>query len=580
MKRYTQVCSIATLIGAAVAAQAGTNADVVLLHGRIITMDSRDQVAEALAIADGRIMQVGRDREIQQLVGPATQVMDLRGRGVTPGLIDAHAHVLSTGLSELFEIDLSDTRNMSDIIRRVAQKAEALKPGEWILGGGWDEGKLAEHRYPSAAELDHVAPANPVWLYNTTGHFGVANAAALKLAGIGAATPAPAAGVIERGADGQPDGILKESAMDPILAALPPYSQAQRALAVGHMVEIAHSEGMTGFKDPDIDQDDWAAYRNAAAEGRLNEYVCVLFHTPPTPDGAASTLAQIRAAQHDVTALSNSTLGVCGAKIYMDGSGVGRTGWMYADWNRSYSDTDVDTGNHGFPALDPTLYRRQVELFVAAGVSVGTHAVGDRAIDWVVDTYAEALRSRPTQGLRLAIIHANIPTDHAIAAMADLQKRFDSGIPETQPEFIWWLGDAYPASYGAARSLRMIPLRAYLDKDMIWAGGSDANVTPLPARYGLWASVARESLNGSYGRTPFGMAQSVDIHAALRSYTIWAARQLFIDKETGSLERGKFADIAIWDRDLYKIHTAQLKDIVCDATIFKGKLVYERNVSK
>jgi predicted amidohydrolase YtcJ len=578
MKGYAQICSTAMLIGAATAAHAGTQADLVLLHGHVITMDSRDQVAEALAIADGRIMQVGSDRKIQQLVGPATQVMDLQGRGVTPGLIDAHAHVLSTGLSELFEIDLGDARKISDIMMRVAKKAGALKPGEWILGGGWDEGKLAEHRYPTAAELDHVAPANPVWLYNTTGHFGVANAAALKLAGIGAATPAPAAGVIERGADGQPDGILKESAMDPIMAVLPPYSQAQRALAIGHMVQLAHSEGMTGFKDPDIDQDDWEAYRSAAAEGRLNEYVCVLFHTPPTPDGATLTLAQIRAAQHDSTGLGNSTLGVCGAKIYMDGSGVGRTGWMYADWNRSF--TEVDLGNRGFPALDPSLYRRQVELFVAAGVSVGTHAIGDRAIDWVADTYAEALRSTPARGLRLSVIHANIPSDHAIAVMADLQKRYDSGIPETQPEFLWWLGDAYPASLGAARSQRMVPLRAYLDRHMIWAGGSDADVTPLPARFGLWASVARESLNGTYGRTPFGIAQSVDIHAALRSYTIWAARQLFIDQVTGSLEQGKFADIAIWDRDLYKVPTAQLKDLACEATLFRGKLVYERAASR
>ena len=449
--------------------------------------------------------------------------------------------------------------------------------GGYPVGGGWDEAKMSEHRYPTAAELDRAAPANPVWLYNTTGHFGAANSAALRLAGIGASTPAPVAGVIERGADGLPDGILKESAMDPMLAVIPQYSLEQRRQAIGHMLQATHSEGMTGFKDADIDQRDWEAFRSVAAEGTLSDYVCVLFHTPPTFDEAKVTLAHIRAAQRDVAALRNPTLGVCGAKIYMDGSGAGRTGWMYADWNRSF--TEVDVGNKGFPALDPDLYRRQVEFFVAEGVSVGTHAVGDRAIDWVADTYAEALRLTPAKGLRLAVIHDNIPTDHAIDVMADLQRRFDSGIPETQAEFLWWLGDAYSASYGPARNQRLIPLRAYLDRGMIWAGGSDANIAPLAARYGLWASVARQALIGTNGKTPFGTAQSVDIHAALRSYTIWAARQLFIEKQTGSLERDKSADIAIWDRDPYSIPTVQLKDMVCESTIFQGQVVYERVAS-
>jgi predicted amidohydrolase YtcJ len=557
---------------------AATSADTVLLHGRIITMDAKDRVAEALAISDGRILKVGTDRDIKALVGPATRVIDLHGRGVTPGLIDAHAHVLGTGLSELFELDLSDTRHMSDIMDLVARRAAAAKSGEWILGEGWDAGKLSERRFPTAAELDRAAPANPVWLENTSGHFGVGNSAALRLAGIGATTPAPAAGVIERGPDGAPDGILKESAQDLMLGILPPYSAAQRRQAVDHMLEVAHSEGMTGFKDPDIGQDDWEAYRGAAADGHLDEYVCVLFHTPPSLDEAQATLARIRAAEHDLAALRASTLGVCGAKIYMDGSGVGRTGWMYADWNRSY--TDIDTGNKGFPAVDPQIYRAQVDLFVQAGVSVGTHAVGDRGIDWVVDTYAAALRAHPTHGLRLAIIHANLPTDHAISVMAELQRQYDSGIPETQAEFLWWLGESYAASYGPARSQRMIPLRTYLDKGMIWAGGSDTNVTPFAARYGLWASVAREAVHGTYGRTPFGTAQSVDVHAALRSYTIWAARQLFVEKQTGSLEVGKSADIALWDRDPYAVPAEQLKDLACDATWFRGKLVYERTAPR
>jgi predicted amidohydrolase YtcJ len=555
-------------------AQASTFADLVLTNGRIITVDAEDDVLEAIAVRDGRIVQVGTTAAIQRLVGPTTRIIELHGRAVTPGLIDAHAHVVLTGLADLFEIKLSDTRNIKEILDRVAQRAAKAKTGEWVVGSGWDEGKLAEHRYPTAAELDRASPNNPVWLNNTTGHFGVANNRALKLAGIDASTRAPAAGVIEHGTDGLPTGTLKEAAMDAIFAVIPPYSVEQRRRAIDYLLPLAHAEGMTGFKDPDIEQEDWEAYWGLALDRRLDANVCVLFHTPPTLDEAKVTLSRIRKAKAELASSGSTSLSVCGAKIFMDGSGVARTAWMYQDWNRTL--TEIDTGNLGVPALDPAIYRQQVQLFVDSGVSVGTHAVGDRAIDWVADTYAAALRSNPKRGLRLSIIHANFPTDHAISVMAELQRQFDSGIPETQAEFMWWLGDAYPSALGIARSRRMIPLHTYLDKKIIWAGGSDTNVTPFPARYGLWASVARETLNGTHGKTPFGVAQSVDIHAALRSYTIWAARQLFMDKQIGSLEPGKSADIAIWDRDPYTVPTEQLQDMVCEMTIFQGKVVYER----
>jgi len=565
---------IGILLLAAATGHAAAFADLVLNRGSVITENPKDDVVEAVAISNGKILALGSNGAIRKFVGPKTRVIDLAGRTVTPGLIDAHAHMVSTGLADLFEIKLSDTRNIQQILERVAKRAAAAKAGEWVVGSGWDEGKLAENRYPTAAELDRAAPDNPVWLNNTTGHFGVANSRALKLAGIDASTPAPAAGVIGHGADGQPTGTLKEAAMTAIFRAIPPYSVEQRRSAIVYQLPLNHAEGMTGFKDPDIDQSDWEAYRGLALERRLDANVCVLFHTPPTLDEAKRTLDRIHRAQADLTSLGSTSLRVCGAKIFMDGSGVARTAWMYQDWNRTLN--EIDSGNHGVPALDPEIYRRQVQLFVDAGVSVGTHAIGDRAIDWVVDTYAAALRSSAKQGLRLALIHANFPSEHAISVMAELQRRFDSGIPETQAEFMWWLGDAYPSALGVDRSQRMIPLRTYQDNKMIWAGGSDTNVSPYPARYGIWASVARETLNGTHGKTPFGLAQSVDIHAALRSYTIWAARQLFMDLQTGSLEPGKSADLAIWDRDPYSVATDQLKDMICEMTIFRGKIVYER----
>jgi len=573
LTRLLVIVAIAMTLSSAVAADRPMLADLVLLNGRIITVDPHDRVVQALAVRDGRIMAVGSNRAIERLSGPATRRIDLRGRTATPGLIDAHAHVLGAGLTALFELDSSNAKTIGDIVDQVARRASGAKPGEWILGAGWDETKLAEQRHPTASDLDAAAPNNPVWLYHTSGHYAVANSEALRLAGIGPATATPAAGVIERAPDGKPTGILKESAMDWVTAIVPAYSPEKRRQALLHMIEAAHSEGMTGWKDPDVPPAEWEAYRTVATDGQLTVNVCVLFHTPPTIEGASATLGQIRAAQSDLKALHEPTLGVCGAKIYMDGSAIAHTAWSYAEWQRSA--TEIDTGNRGFPALDPALYRQQVQMFVDAGVSVGTHAIGDRAIDWVVDSYAEALARTPTHGLRLAIIHANEPTEHALEVMARLEKQFDSGIPETQAEFLWWLGDAFPPAMGMTRIRRLMPLHSYLDRGVRWAGGSDVPVTPLAARYGLWASVAREPLTPRYGSEPFGRSESVDVHAALRSYTIWAARQLFMEQRTGSLETGKSADIAVWDRDPYSVEIAKLKDMKCELTLFGGRVVYD-----
>jgi len=205
--------------------------------------------------------------------------------------------------------------------------------------------------------------------------------------------------------------------------------------------------------------------------------------------------------------------------------------------------------------------------------------VGDRAIDWAVDTYAQVLKEKPTHGLRHSIIHANIPTEHALDTMAALEKEYDAGYPEVQAPFLWWIGDIYAASFGPERGTRLIPLKSYVSKGIHWGGGSDFFVTPFPARYGLWASVARETLKGVYGAHPFGTAESVDIHAALRSYTQWSAHQLFLDDKVGSIEAGKEADIAVWDRDMYTIPASDLKNLTCEMTLFGGQIVYKAAAS-
>ena len=566
--------ALCILTAAPAAAWAATPADLALIHGHIVTEDGAGRIVQALAAREGRIVAVGTDQDIRDLIGPATRVIDLAGRTATPGLIDSHAHVMSTGELELFEIDLGGARSVGEMVTAVAKRAKTTPPGAWIVGGGWDEGKLAEHRYPTAADLDAAAPNNPVWLENTTGHYGVANSAALRLGGVGPATADPPAGTIERTAAGVPAGVLKESAARLVQDHIPDYSPSQREAALLHMIDRLHAEGMTGFKDPSIGAADWAAYRAVAARGALSVDACVLFQAGHTLESARAALGLIRGARADVAAMPGTTLRVCGAKIFMDGSGAAPTAWMYRDWNKGR--TAIAVGNSGYPQTDPDAYRAMVRLFVDADVGIGTHAIGDRAIDWVVDSYAAALADHPTKGLRLSIIHANTPTDHAIAVMADLQRRYDAGYPESQGEFAWWIGDIYAGNLGAERSLRLNPFHTYLQRGLIWAGGSDSPVTPIAARYGLWGAVARQTLKATYGPTPFGLGEAVDAATALTSYTRWAARQIAADDRTGSLEVGKSADVAVWDRDPLSAPTDALKDMACELTLFQGKVVYVR----
>jgi predicted amidohydrolase YtcJ len=545
----------------------------VLVNGRIITVDARDSTAEAIAVSGSKIIRIGSTSDIRKLVGPHTTVVDLNGLTATPGLIDSHAHVAEGGFGVLYQLELGDATSIAEIVRRVGDRIRTLKPGEWLVGQGWDEGKLKELRYVFAADLDAVSPDNPVWLEHTTGHYGAANHYALRLAKVTASITDPPAGTIDRDAQGQPTGVLKESAMTLVGSLIPPKTKEQLERGILHMVEQLHQEGMTAYKDPAIDSTDWDAYQDLAVTGRLAEHVCVLWAGGKTVESVGQVMNRLSGLPKPPQSLGDGRLLSCGVKLFMDGSGGARTAWLHQDWNKNYSDTD--TGNRGYPTIEPEVYRQQVRMLHQAGINVGTHAVGDRAIDWVVDTYSDALRETPTQGLRHTIIHANIPTDHAIERMAMLEKQYDAGYPEAQAPFLWWIGDTYAGNFGAERSLRLIPLHSYLTRGVRWGGGSDYSVTPFPARYGLWASIVREPLKGVYGQHPFGTAQSVDVHTALRSYTAWNARLLFLEDNIGTLETGKEADIAVWDRDLYRVQPSSLKDLKCQLTLFAGKIVYQ-----
>jgi predicted amidohydrolase YtcJ len=547
-------------------------ADLILLHGKILTVDAKDSIVQAVAIQQGKISAAGSDQQILALAGPKTQRIDLQGRTATPGLIDTHAHLADGGYDELYAVSLSDATSVSDVVNRVQAAAAKLQPGQWLTGAGWDEGKLSERRYIQASDLDKAAPHNPVWLMQTTGHYGAANHQALQMAHINVETKDPPAGTIDRDPQGVPTGVLKESAMDAVKKLIPPPTQEQLRNGILRMVDTMHREGMTAVKDPAIGQPVWDAYRALLEDKKLTVHVCVLWAAGTTVKSARATLARLKTLPHPPQSLGDGNLLSCGVKLFMDGSGGARTAWVYDEWNQH--STGIVQGNRGYPVIEPEIYRQMVRLFNEAGISVGTHAIGDHAIDWVVDTYAQALKEKPTPGLRHSIIHANIPSDHAIATMASLEKTYDAGYPEVEPGFTWWIGDTYAGNFGPERSLRLNPLHTFQSRGIIWTGGSDYSVTPLPARYGIWASVQRETEKGVYGSHPFGTAESVDVHTALRSYTAWAARQLFLEDKIGSLELGKEADIAVWDKDMYTIPPAELRNLKCEMTIYHGDVVY------
>ena len=578
MTRLTAVFSLlpaATLACAAPAPDAPP--DLILTGGPVITLDADSRVAEAVAIRGPHILGVGTTAEVDALAGPDTRRVDLAGRAVTPGLMDAHVHFASGGVSMLYTLDLSypNVESIADVQAAVAEQAGRLGDGEWVRGRGWDEGKLAELRYILASDLDAVVADRPAWLSHTTGHYGVANSLALDMADITADTPDPPGGTIDRDANGEPTGVLKESAQGLVSRLIPGLGPGEQRAGIHALADAFNAECMTGGKDPGIGQRTWEAYQDVQEAGDLSVRIFALWRARDgTLDEVQAWAEELAAFTRPYESTGDDHLISGGVKLYIDGSGGARTAWLHEDWNRDH--TGIDTGNRGYPTMDPDELRRRFRAYHDAGLHVSIHSIGDRAIDWTMDSFVEALEATPTRGLRHGIIHSNIPTDRALDIMAELQRDWEAGYPEPSPTFTWWIGDTYAGNFGPERALRLNPLRSYQEREMIWASGSDYSVTPFPARYGVWASVARRPLLGVYGEQPYGTAESVDAETALRSFTTWVAHQMFLEDKVGTIEPGKYADLAVWDRNPLAVETPALRDMACEMTVFNGDVVYER----
>jgi hypothetical protein len=530
-------------------------ADLVLTGGKVwCGLDLG--TAEAIAIKGGKVMAAGPMREIEALVGPATAVQHLRGRLAMPGFYDAHMHLMSLGrAAQHIDLRFAVVTTLDEILRRVAERAAATPPGQWVQGRGYDHTALAEGRHPLRHELDEVAPENPVWLGRCCGHMGVANSAALKLAGVDRDTPRPDGGVIEK-VNGEPTGLLQERAQGLVKSVIPVPSLEDLVSAVQSAGERCLSYGITSVMDACVGAHggwrDVEAYETAAATGRLP--VRMYMGIAGGPDG----IAEEAFAKGRITGTGDDRLKVGPIKFFTDGSAGGCTAAMR---------TPYANGAEGVLILEDRDLDEMVAHYHDRGYQIAIHAIGDAAIDQTLGALDGALQKLPRDDHRHRIEHCGWIDD------ANIQRMIDLGLtPAPQPIFMRDFGDSYLDVLGEERSAWAYPMAHWQRAGLRPAMSSDTPVSDVNPFVNLYAAVTRRTSGGHV----IGADEALTLEEALSAYTENGARAGFVENERGRLAPGMTADIAILDRDILSGPTEDLLDTSVEATLTAGDVVYDR----
>jgi hypothetical protein len=556
MTRIAFALATAVLLALAPRARAAEPADLVLTNGVVHTVDAARPRAEAVAVRGNRIVAVGSAAEAMALVGPKTRVLDLAGRTVVPGFDDSHAHVLGIGFARL-DVDLTGTRSWSEVVERVATAVRARRPGEWVRGRGWHEGKWdvpapgAVRGFPTHHALTAVSADNPVVLERADGHAVLANARAMAARGITRTTSPPEGGEIIRDAAGEASGVFVDNAERLVAAPERSADEVRRALELA--MDECLSKGVTSLTDAGAGTDVIALYREAAAAGRLRTRLYVM----------AAGLPTMRALERPDP--GDGFLAVRAVKLYADGA-LGSRGAALLE---PYAD---DPGHSGLLVTPPEEILEAVRFALAHGFQVGTHAIGDRANRIVLDAYEKAMAEHPgARDPRLRIEHAQIldatdvPRFARLGVLAAMQ-----GIhcPSDRP----WA----PARLGEGR----VKEGAYAWRKLLDAGarvlnGTDAPVEDLSPIQNFHATVTRQDASG---RPPGGFDpdQKLTRTEALRTMTLDAAYGSFAEREKGSIEPGKLADLVVLSQDILSVPDDRLMQTRVEMTILDGRVLYER----
>lgn len=539
---------------------ADTPADTVYLNGNIHTVDPDNPRAEALAVRGERLAAVGSRAEAGALIGPTTEVIDLRGMTVLPGLIDAHAHLTGLGAIELGVIDLADTTTYDEVIELIEARAAQTPEGEWILGRGWDHESWPEQRLPHHRRLSEAVPNHPVLLGRVDGHADLANAKAMDLAGVDRGTESPPGGEMLRDEEGEPTGVFVDNASGLVARAVPPGARGRTEdlILAGQRAVLA--AGLVNVHDMGMQPSGVDVYRRLEAEGLLKLRM----------DLAISAPFAVRYFEENEPYLGDRVT-VRSAKLYMDGAMGSRGAWLL----EPYSDRPRDDRGRPYTGLS-VMEPERVEFISRHGLENGyqirVHAIGDRANREVLDAFERAAASAGAdlRAARFRIEHAQLVSPEDIPRFAELG--VIASMQQTHASSdMRWMGDRV----GPDRLEGAYAWGSLARSGAVIAGGSDFPVEKYSPFRGMYAAITRQNERGN---PPGGWLPHERMTRAqmLRSFTIDAAFAAFAENERGSLEPGKLADFIVIDRDPMTIEPRRVLDTEVLRTVIAGETVYER----
>ncbi len=526
---------------------------LILINGKIWTENPRQKEAEAIAISGNRIAAVGTTAEISRLKEPHTRVFDLEGRRVVPGFDDAHVHFYSGG-ADLAGPQLRHAKSQQEFRDTLAAFAKTQPSGRWITGGNWDHENWHPAVLPTHELIDSVTPNWPVFVNRLDGHMSLANALALKLAGIDKNTKDVPGGIIVRDAQGNPTGILKDAAQDLVDRVIPPPSPDQIRTAILAAQAYANAQGVTSVQDMSAAPDIFRVYQKMMHDGEL--HVRISGHQP-LPDWRR--LADIGL----LADFGNEKLHIGGLKGFADGSLGSSTALFF----QPYLDAPNTSGIPSAELAHPDQMFHNIEQADAAGLQVAIHAIGDKANHTILGFYGKLEHEHGSRDRRFRIEHAQHLLLSDIPRFAQLHV-----IASMQPYHCIDDGRWAEKRIGPERAKTTYAFRSLLDAGTVLAFGSDWDVAPMNVLMGIYGAVTRRTLDGKH---PNGWIpeQKITVAEAVHAYTMGSAYASFEEKIKGSIEPGKLADLAVLSDDIFAIDPVKISDAKVYMTIFDGQVV-------